>query len=128
VALEELQVLHFHGVPAADLADDTGHGVGMAGPVEGRARVVQVDAIQRGGEAVRVAFAADLAIAHDVQARLLLEADGEQRRVVLSLREMGLLQPPELEGAHTWWKSAGELRAIDQPFRLWVASDDGGGK
>ena len=57
----------------------------MARAVERGAGVVEVDAFERGGEAVRVALAPDLAVADDVEPRLLLRADRDQGRVVLRL-------------------------------------------
>ena len=59
----------------------------MAAAVERRAGIVDVDALERGGEAVRVALAAHLAVGDDVEPGALLVADGEQRRVVLRLLE-----------------------------------------
>ena len=66
--------------------DDARHRIGMARAIERGARVVEVHAVERGGEAVGVALAADLAVGDDVEAGLLLGADGQQRGVVLRLR------------------------------------------
>ena len=57
----------------------------MAAAAEHRAGVLEIDALQRGGEAVRVALAANLAVGDDVQAGAFLIANGEQGGVVLSL-------------------------------------------
>ena len=73
-----------------------GTGFGWPERSSARARVVEVDALERGGEAVGVALAADLAVGDDVEAGLLLRADGEQRRVVLRLGEVRLGDAPEL--------------------------------
>jgi hypothetical protein len=66
----------------------------VAAAVERGARVVDVHAVQRGREPVGVALPPLLAIGEDVQARLLLGADGEQRRVVLRLLQVGGIDPP----------------------------------
>ncbi len=47
------------------------------------AGIVDVDAVERGGEAVGIALAPLLAVGDDVEAGALLVADGEQRGVVL---------------------------------------------
>src|SRR5690606_16993681 len=54
--------------------------------------------------------------------------DRQQRRVVLRLRQVGLLQPPQFACAHPRREAPRQLRAVDQPFGLRVAPDDGGGK
>ncbi len=59
----------------------------MAGAVERRAGIVDVDAFERGGEAVGVALAPHLAVGDDVEAGALLVVDGEQGCVVLRLRQ-----------------------------------------
>ena len=78
---------------AADRADDARHRVRVAGAVERRARVVEVDAVERGGEAVRVALAPDLAVGDDVEPGVLLGADREQGRVVLRLARATARRP-----------------------------------
>ena len=62
----------------------------MARAVERGSRVVEVDAVERGREAVRVALAPDLAVADDIEAGLLLGADRDDRRVVLGLVEQNV--------------------------------------
>ena len=52
--------------------------------------VVDVDAVERGREAVEVALAPDLAVRHDVEAGRLLLAHRLVRRVVLRLLEIRL--------------------------------------
>src|SRR5207244_13601313 len=96
--------------------------------VELGSRFVDVDALERSGEAVRVALAADLAVGGDVDAGLLLRADREQRGVVLRLREMRLGDAPQLLRAHARREAAGELLAVDQPFGLRVTADQRGRK
>ena len=59
----------------------------MTRPVERGSRVVDVDALKRRHEPVRIALTALLAVCDDVQACTLLVADGEQRGVVLRLVE-----------------------------------------
>ena len=81
----------------------------MAAAVERRAGIVDVDAFERGGEAVGIAFAPHLAVGDDVEPGALLVADGEQRGVVLRLLEQFRRNAPQLLGAHARRKAAGEL-------------------
>jgi hypothetical protein len=66
----------------------------VAAAVERGARVVDVDAVQRGREPVGVALPARLAVGQDVQAGLLLRPDGQQRGVALRLLQVGGIDPP----------------------------------
>ena len=96
----------------------------MAGAVERDAGIVDVDPFERGGEAVRIAFAPDLAVGDDVEPRLFLQLDRQHRRVVLRLGETGLRDAPQLLRPHARRKAAGELRPVDQPFGLGVGADE----
>ena len=100
VAAQELQVADLHRVRPVDRADDAGHRVGVPGAVQRRPRVVDVDALQRGGEVVGVALPADLAVGEQVQPGALLGADRELGRVVLGLSEQRGLDAPQLLRAH----------------------------
>jgi len=57
----------------------------VARAVERCAWIVDIDTLERGSEAVRVAFAPLFAISDDIEAAALLVADGEKRRIVLPL-------------------------------------------
>ncbi len=105
-----------------------GTGFGWPERSSADAGVVEVDALERGREAVRVALAPDLAVADDVEAGVFLRADRDQRRVVLRLGEVLGRDAPELLRAHARREAAGELGAVDQPLGLREAADDGGGK
>src|SRR5690606_24794035 len=94
MGVQELDVADLHGVLAPDLADDARHRVRMAAAVERRAGVVDVDALERRREAVRVALAPYLAVRDDVEAGLLLRADRDDRGVVLRLLEPGRVHAP----------------------------------
>ncbi len=96
----------------------------MARTIERCAGVVDVDAVERGREAVGIALAPDLAVGDDVEPSLLLRADREQGRVVLRFLDPRLGDAPKLVRAHARRKSTGELPAIDQPFRLRVATNE----
>ena len=98
---QELQVADLDRMFAADLADDARHGVGVAAAVEGRPGIVDVDAVEGRGEAVRVALAAHLAVGDDVESGALLVDDGEDRGVVLGLLKPFGGDPPQLGGADT---------------------------
>src|SRR5205814_9496189 len=87
VGAEELDVAHLHRMLAPDFADDTRHDVGLAAAIDARAGSVDVNTLQRGGEAVGVTFAAHLAVGDDVEAGALLIADGQQGGVVLGFLE-----------------------------------------
>ncbi len=88
LARRNLHVVDLDRMLAPHLAGDARHRIGMAGAVERGAGIVDVDAFERGGEAVGVALAAHLAVGDDVEAGALLVVDREQRRVVLRLRQM----------------------------------------
>ena len=76
------------GPRAADLADHARHRrLVPAAVVDDSAGIVDVDALERGGEAVGVALAPHLAVGDDVDAGALHVADGEERGVVLRLLE-----------------------------------------
>ncbi len=102
-----------------------GTGVCDAGAVDDLAGLLVVDAVERGGEAVGVAFAPHLAVGHDVDAGALHVADGEQGRVVLRLLEIGLRDAPAARAARARHDLAQHL-AIHQPVGLRVGADDGG--
>ena len=127
--LQEQQVLHFDRMLAADLADDARHRVRVAGAVERAAGIVDVDALERGGEAVGVALAPDLAVGDDVQARPP-PARGWRARVAsscASARNGSGMRHSSLR-AHARREAPGELLAVDQPLGLRVAADQRGGK
>ena len=126
VRAQELEVAHLHRVLALDRADHARHRVRMAAAVQRRARVVDVDAFERGREAVRVALAPHLAVGDDVQPGALLVGDREPRGVVVRLLQVGRIDPPQLAGADPRREAAAELLAVDQPVRLRVGTDEAG--
>ena len=77
-------------------------GTGMGTPL--RLIVVlgplDIDPLQRGREAVGIAFAAYLAVGDDVDARALHIADCKQRSVVLRFFEEGALHTPHVGDAY----------------------------
>jgi hypothetical protein len=85
----------------------------MTRPVERGSRVVDVDALKRRHEPVRIALTALLAVCDDVQACTLLVADGEQRGVVLRLVEKFRSDMPQFPGAHPRRKTLGKPLAVD---------------
>ena len=125
VAAQEFHVGDLDRRAAPDPADDARHRHGAARPVGDERRLVVVDAVERGGEAVGVAFPAHLAVGDDVDAGALHVADRQQRGVVLRLRQIGLGDAPQLVHAHARHRVL-EHGAIDQPVRLWVAAHYGG--
>src|SRR6185437_3268127 len=110
---------------ATDRPDDARHRVLVAGAVERDAGVVEVDAVERRREAVRVALTPHLAVGDHVDAGALHVLHREPRRVVLRLLEPLLVDPPQLTGANARRQAVAEALAVDQPVRLRVAPDDG---
>ncbi|MDN5932768.1 MAG: hypothetical protein L0I24_17165, partial [Pseudonocardia sp.] len=100
----------------------------MSGAVQGGARVVDVDAVERGREMVGVALAAHLSVGDDVEPGAFLGADREHGGVVLGLGEMLGRGPPQLLRAHPRREPAGEAVPVDEPVGLGVAADERGGK
>src|ERR1700690_3031945 len=90
------------------------HRIRVAAAIERRARVGEIDAVERGREPIRVALAPDLAIADDVEARGLLHPDRDERRVVLRFGEIRLCHPPQLAGSDPRRKPLREAGALDQ--------------
>ena len=122
---QELDVAHLDRPRAPDRPDDARHRVLVAGAVERDAGLVEVDAVERGREAVRVALAPHLAVGDDVDAGALHVLHGEPRRVVLRLLEERLGHAPELARPHARRQPLAEPLAVDQPVGLRVAADDG---
>ena len=121
---QELQVGHLDRVLAPDRADDAGHRVRVAAAVQRRSRVVDVHSVKRRRETVGVALPADLAVGDDVEAGVLLGADGQQGGVSLRLLEELRCDAPQLTRAHSGREAAGQPAAVNQPVRLRIASNE----
>ena len=121
---QELHVADLDRPRAPDRPDDARHRVLVAGPIEGDAGLVEVDALERGREAVRVALAAHLAVGDDVDTGSLHVLHRQPRRVVLRLLEVLLGHAPELARAHARRQPGAEALAVDQPVGLRIAPDD----
>src|SRR5215831_10140672 len=87
--------------------------------------MIQVEAVKRGSEAVRVTFAADFSICDDVETCRFLLADGQQRGIVLRLLKPWWRDAPEFCGTNSRRHLMPEFLAIDQPLGLWVGADEG---
>jgi hypothetical protein len=70
---------------APDRSHDAGNGLRAAGAAEGGARVVDVDTVERGREAVGIALAPTLAVRDDIEPGVFLRPDRESRGIVLCL-------------------------------------------
>ena len=73
-------------------------------------------------------FTPYLSIGDDIETGLLLRLDREDRRVVLGFGQERIGDAPQLAGTHTRRKAPGQLLAVDQPFGLGIAADQGGRK
>jgi hypothetical protein len=124
VGAQKLDVAHLHGPPALDRPRHDRHGNLVAGAPDDLAYSLLVDAVERVREAVRVAFAAYLAIGDDVHAGTLLLANRFERRFVLGLLEALRRHPPNFLDADARRHHLGEQGAIDEPVGLRVAADD----
>ena len=96
IGAQHFQVAHLDRARAPDRADHARHRHGLPGAVDGRAGIFDVDAVERGGEAVGIAFAALLAVGDDVEAGALLIADREDRGVVLRRFKLVRRDQPEI--------------------------------
>jgi hypothetical protein len=128
VLTQERDVTHLDGPPPAHRAADGRHPSLRTRAVDRGTGVVDVHAVEGGGEPVRVAFPADLAVGDDVDAGELEVADREPCGVVLGLLEMLRRDAPDLTGAGAWGQPPAEHRAVDEPVGLRVAADDGRGQ
>ena len=102
------------------------HGARAARAARRRAGIGEVDALERQREPVGIAFAANLAVGDDVDAGLFEIVNREPRRVVLRRFALRFRNAPHLRRADAW----NSLRrfVIDEPARLRIGTDDGGGK
>jgi len=107
-------------------AVDARHRVGAAGAVERGSRPVDIDALERGREAVGIAFAPHLAIGDDVEPGAFLGADRQQGGVVLRLLQERLLDAPQLLRPHPRREPAAQLLPVDQPVGLRPGADQAG--
>ena len=123
VTAQELKIAHADRVAPADFSNHPGHGIRMTAAIQRHAGIVEVDTVEGGRKAVRIAFAADLSVGDDVEPRILLGFDGNERRVVLGFSQMRLGHPPQLPRTHPWRKAPGKAFAINQPVGLWIATD-----
>ena len=124
VGLQKFQVAHLDRMLPADFSGDARHGIGMAAPVERRARIVEIDAFERRGETVRIALPPHLAVGDDVEPGAFLVADRKDRRVILRLVEELRRDPPQFLRPHTRRKAAGELFPVDKPLGLRIGADE----
>src|SRR6185436_17552757 len=124
----ELEIADLDRVPSANRTDHARRGIRVPAAIDGDPGPIEIDAVERGGEAVRVALASLLAVREDVEARALLVADREQGRVVLRLLQQLGRNPPELLRADPRRKPARQPGAVDQPLGLRVGTHQGRGQ
>jgi hypothetical protein len=121
---QELDVANLDRGRAADGARHPGDRILVTRAVQGDAGIVEVDAVERRRESVRVALAPHLAVGDHVDACALEVLDGESGGVVLGLLEEGLRHAPELARPYARRQPVSEALAVDQPARLGIAADD----
>ena len=127
VGAQHFEIAQFDRLPAADRPGDARHRNWPAIPVDHNARFFDVDAVERGGKAIGIAFAALLAVADDIEAGALLIADGEDRRVILRRFELVRRDQPQIIRPHAR-HLLGQFFAVDQPIRLRIRADERGRK
>ena len=125
IAAKEFHVAEFDRAAAPDLAHHARHRCLRSIARGDGGGIVGVDAVERGGKTVGIAFAADFAVGHDVDAGPFHVADRDDGGVVLRFLQMFGRQPPHRMHARAR-HDLRQHRAIDQPFRLRVASDHRG--
>ncbi len=101
VGAQKLDVADFDWMLATDFASDARDNRDFAGAAHDARGMIEVDAFERGSEAVGVTLAPDLAVGNYVEAGAFLIANSEDRRVVLSLVEPLGRDAPKFLGAHT---------------------------
>jgi hypothetical protein len=94
IRAQELHVTHLHGVAPSHGPHHPRHRIGMPAAIQGRARVFDIDALERGREAVGVALPTHLAVGDDVQTGTLLVGNREPRGVILGLLEIARSDTP----------------------------------
>ena len=123
IGTQEHHVPDLHRLPALDFADHPRHDLNLSCRARwDLRRVVDVHAVECGREAVGIAFAPDLAIAHDINARALLVLYRQDGGIVLSLLQVRGVDAPQLPCLSAGWDHLRQAPAIDQPIRLRVAA------
>ena len=123
---QEPGVARFDRAAPSDPADDARHRGRAAAAAPDMAGMLGVDAVERQSKTVRIAFAADLAVADDIDAGQFHFADRDDRGVVLGLFAPCMGHAPDIGGVDARHAVMFEQTAIDQPVGLRVAADDGG--
>src|SRR5262249_24073043 len=107
---------------APDRPDDARHRNGPTVAVDDGPGIVDIDAVERGGETVGIALAPLLAVTDDIEPGAFLIADGEDGGVVLRRFELIGSDQPQIVRAHAR-HLLGQLVAVDQPIRLRIGAD-----
>ena len=82
------------------------------------AGMLGVDAVEREGKTVRIAFAADLAVGDDIDAGPFHLAYRDDSRIILRLFAPRFRNPPDVAGTDARHAVMFEKGAIDQPVGL----------
>ena len=114
IGAQKRHVAHFDGVLSPDRPGNAGNRARLAGAIEARPRIFDVDAFERGCEWVGIALPSHFAVGQDVDSGNFLVADREKRRVVLGLIQPFIADPPKLLGANSGTYLPSLPRSISQ--------------
>ena len=127
VALEKQEILDFHRRGSREGPDHAWqrHFEVLHAPNVG---MFQIETSERRRKVIGIAFPSHLTVGNDIDAGALLISDREQSGVVLRLDEPRFGDTPDVACTHTRHDLGFEQIVIDQPGRLRIAADDGGGE
>src|SRR5215831_8921297 len=86
--------------------------------------MLDIEALERRGEAVGIALAPHFAIRDDIDPRALHIGNREPRGIVLRLLQIRLGHTPDVACPHAWWQAVTEILAVHQPVWLRIAAND----
>ena len=112
---------------AADPPYDARHNRKTAGTIGRLSRVIEIDAVERGGKAIGVALPTLLTVADNIDPGAFLIANGEKGGIVLCRFKPLRVDEPKVVCAYARYLLR-QPSTIDQPFGLRIRADQGGGK
>jgi hypothetical protein len=88
-----------------------------------RARIVQIEPVQRRREAIGVALAPHLSVREDVESGQFHVTNRQQRGIVLRLLQPLFIDPPQVARANSRRHLLAKLVSVDKPVRLRVRTN-----